>query len=89
MRWAGDWISGAAKRIRIPALLILSFGIVFNQDEKSRDREGLTNNSFAPLLESSSLRPDSHCLERPGQEQLVQLPELQLVFFPVVSAGQC
>ena len=40
-----DFRSG--KRIRIPALLILSFSIVFNQDEKSRDREGLTNNSSA------------------------------------------
>lgn len=57
----------SSERIRIPALLILSFSIVFNQDEKSRDRKGLTNNSFARLLESSSLRPDRHCLERLGQ----------------------
>lgn len=82
-----DFRSG--KKIRILALLILLFSVVFNQDEKSRDREGLTNNSFARLPASSSLRPDRHRLEWLGQQQLVRLPELQLFFFPVVSAGQC
>lgn len=74
-------------RMKVPALLIPSLSIVFNQDEKSRDRKGLTNNSFAPLLESGSLGPDRHCLEQSGQQQPVRLPELQLFSFPVVSAG--
>lgn len=57
-------------RMRIPALLIPSLSIVFNQDEMSRDGEGLTNNSFAPLPESGSLGPDRHCLEQQASSSL-------------------
>lgn len=70
--------------IRNPALLIPSFRMVFNQDEKSREHKGVTNGSFAPLAVSSSPRADRHCLEQLCQQQLVELPELQLYFFPVV-----
>lgn len=52
-----DSRSGA--RAGIPALLLLSFSLIFNQDEKPGDHEGLTKSSFAPIPEPSSLGPDS------------------------------
>lgn len=42
-----DSRSGA--RAGIPALLLLSFSLVFNQDEKPGDHERLTKSSFAPI----------------------------------------
>lgn len=56
--------------IRNPALLIPSFSMVFNQDEKPRDRERVTNKSSAWLPVSSSPRPDRHCWNSPASSSL-------------------